>query len=64
MMIGIKQLKKGLEIIKGGFISEETPLFRTCYNYETKSYSKQDEINIIDYLKDIASSQRGGYVSK
>lgn len=46
-----KVAKKGLEIIKGGFISEEIPLFRTCYNYETKSYVKQDEINIIDYLK-------------
>ncbi len=46
-----KAAKKGLEIIKGGFVSDETPLFRTCYDYETKSYSKQDEINIIDYLK-------------
>lgn len=46
-----KAAKKGLEIIKGGFISEKIPFFRTCYDYQTKSYSKEDEINIIDYLK-------------
>lgn len=46
-----KAAEKGLEIIKDGLISEERPLFRKYYDYETKSYSVDDEINIIDYLK-------------
>jgi hypothetical protein len=42
---------KGLEVIKGGFISNQAPFYRQCYDYAAKSYSMEDEINIIDYLK-------------
>lgn len=46
-----KAVEKGLGIIEKGFISKERPLFRKSYDYETKRYSVEDEINIIDYLK-------------
>lgn len=42
--------EKGLKIIDDAFISQDKPFFRKTYSYKTKSYSKEQEINIIDYL--------------
>ena len=46
-----KAAKTGRNIINAGFISEEVPFYRKQYNYETKRYSQEAEINTIDYLK-------------
>jgi hypothetical protein len=43
--------ERGRDVINGGFISDTVPLYRKQYNYETKSYSQEAEINTIDYLK-------------
>lgn len=46
-----KVAQNGLEIIQNGFISKESPFFWKYYNYETKNYSSEYKVNIIDYLK-------------
>ncbi len=46
-----KAVNQGVELIKGGFISKNAPFYRKYYDYASKSYSTEAEINIIDYLK-------------
>lgn len=42
--------QKQLKIVENGYLSNNFPVYQTCYNYQTKRYSNNGNINILETL--------------